>query len=88
MRSRSHRLPITPADIVLRRHDPTIPPVRIIHQHIPYGPRDIRKRVFSRLDQSEIGFLDCALPELGTELASLETVSCEEERAGCVLVWS
>ena len=92
MRGRPHRLPITPtrttllADIGLRRYDRIKPPIRIIHQHVAYGPRNIRKRVLSRLYQSEVGFLDSALTELGTELASLEMVSCEEKRAGCVLV--
>lgn len=92
MRSRLHRLPITLTrthllvDIGPRRHDPIESPIRIIHQHVPYGPQNIRKRVFSGLYQSEVGFLDFASTELGTELASLEAVSCEEERAGCVLV--
>ena len=93
MGDRPHHLPaalartLPLADIGPHRHDPIKPSIRIIHQHVPYCPRITRKRVFPRLHQGEISFLDCAFTELGAELASLESVSCEEERAGCILVW-
>ena len=40
------------------------------------------------MDESEVSFLDFALFELDKELASLEATSCEEERAGGVLMRS
>ena len=94
MGDRSRHLPVTStrtlplADIGPHRHDPIKPPVRIEHQHVPYGPGNVRKRVFPGLHQGEVSLPDPALTELMIELASLESVSCEEERAGCVLIYN
>jgi len=65
--------------------DPVEPPIQIIYQHVPYGPRSIREGLFPRLDESEVSFLYFALFELEVELASLEAASCEKECAGRVL---
>lgn len=48
----------------------------------------MKEHVSSRPHESEVGFPDFASFELGLELAGLETASCEEQRAGSVLVWS
>ena len=78
------------AEISLRVHDPIKHPVQTINQRVPYSPRSTRKRVSPRLHESEISFLDIVSLELDLELAGLRTRSCEEERAGRVLIclWS
>ena len=63
-----------------------MPPVQIIHQYVPYAPRRVQKRFFTRFNESEVGFLDFVFFELDLKLASLETASSKEERAGRVLV--
>ena len=89
---RNSNIPDTPAHILtitrvgFHRHGPNKPSLRIVYQHVPYAPRSTRERLFSRLGESEVSFLDVMLSELDLELAGLETASCEKERAGRVLV--